>query len=116
MAKQEKPKIKETKPTIVGHKKEKKKVHHPPKHDELGNLIHEAYDEEIEIEVPIIEDVTVERELTDKEIEEMEKMANVTVPKSLEEVVADLFKRVEELEKAFEELKQAKEEKPKPKP
>ena len=82
----------------VGTKKEKKKVHHEEKHDEKGNLIHEAYVEEIEIDVPVYGTVYEEVEV---EVEETEQ---IEMPKSLEE-------RVEDLEKIVEELKA----KPKPK-
>ena len=86
----------------VGEKKVEKHVHHPPVHDEHGNVIEEARDEVIEVAVPIMG--TVYEEMTDEEVAELEKQEQIEHVPTLEE-------RVTELERIVAELT-----KPKPKP
>ena len=96
------PKPKKLAPKKVGEKKVEKHVHHPPIHDEHGNVIEEARDEVI---VEIVDDIQmVYQEMTDEEVAELEKQQLPHVP-TLEE-------RVTELERIVAELTA----KPKPKP
>lgn len=87
----------------VDEKKVKKHVHHPPVHDEHGNIIEEARDEVIEVVVPVMG--TVYEEMTPEEIAELEKQQELPHIPTLEE-------RVTELERLVAELTA----KPKPKP
>ena len=87
----------------VGEKKVKKHVHPPPVHDENGKVIEEARDEVIEVVVPVMG--TVYEEMTQAEIDELEKQQNLPHVPTLEE-------RVEALEKQVAKLSG----KPKPKP
>ena len=87
----------------VGEKKVKKHVHHPPVHDEHGNIVEEARDEVIEVVVPAMG--TVYEEMTQAEIDELEKQQQEPHVPTLEE-------RVTELERLVAELTA----KPKPKP
>ena len=97
------PKPKKLAPKKVGEKKVKKHVHHPPVHDEHGNIIEEARDEVI---VEIVDDIQmVYQEMTQAEIDELEKQQDLPHVPTLEE-------RVTELERLVAELTA----KPKPKP
>ena len=97
------PKPKKLAPKKVGEKKVKKHVHHPPVHDEHGNVIEEARDEVI---VEIVDDIQmVYQEMTQAEIDELEKQQDLPHIPTLEE-------RVTELERLVAELTA----KPKPKP
>lgn len=87
----------------VGEKKVKKHVHHPPVHDENGKVIEEARDEVIEVVVPVMG--TVYEEMTQAEIDELEKQQDLPHIPTLEE-------RVTELERLVAKLSG----KPKPKP
>lgn len=87
----------------VGEKKVKKHVHHPPVHDEKGNVVEEARDEVIEVVVPIMG--TVYEEMSEAELAELEKQQEIEYEPTLEE-------RVTELERIVAELTA----KPKPKP
>ena len=98
-----KEKPKKLAPKKVGEKKVEKHVHHPPVHDEEGNVIEEAYTEVIEEIKPIIE--MVYEEMTQAEIDELEKQQDLPHVPTLEE-------RVTELERIVAELTA----KPKPKP
>ena len=98
-----KEKPKKLAPKKVGEKKVEKHVHHPPVHDEHGNIIEEAREEVIEVVVPVME--TVYEEMTQAEIDELEKQQDLPHVPTLEE-------RVTELERLVAELSA----KPKPKP
>lgn len=91
----------------VDEKKVKKHVHHPPVHDEHGNIIEEARDEVIEVVVPVMG--TVYEEMTDEEVAELEKQQDLPHVPTLEE-------RVTELERIVAELTAKPKPKPKPKP
>ena len=87
----------------VGERVEKHVKHHPPVHDEHGNVIEEARDEVIEVVLPVMG--TVYEEMTQAEIDELEKQQDLPHVPTLEE-------RVTELERLVAELTA----KPKPKP
>ena len=87
----------------VGERKEKHIKHHEAIIDEHGNIIEEAREEVIEVVVPVMG--TVYEEMTQAEIDELEKQQELPHIPTLEE-------RVEALEKIVAELTA----KPKPKP
>ena len=87
----------------IGERVEKHVKHHPPVHDEKGNIVEEARDEVIEVVVPVMG--TVYEEMTDDEVAELEKQQDLPHVPTLEE-------RVPELERIVAELTS----KPKPKP
>ena len=98
-----KEKPKKLAPKKVGEKKVKKHVHHLAELDEHGNVIEEARDEVI---VEIVDDIQmVYQEMTQAEIDELEKQQDLPHVPTLEE-------RVEALEKQVAKLSG----KPKPKP
>lgn len=82
-------------PKKVGEKKVEKQVHHPPVHDEHGNIIKEAYDEDI---VEIVDDIQmVYQELTDDEAKVLEEQEQIEYVPTLEERVTELERIVAEL-------------------
>ena len=87
----------------VGERKEKHVKHHEAIIDEHGNIIEEAREEVIEVVVPVMG--TVYEEMTQAEIDELEKQQDLPHVPTLEE-------RVTELERIVAELTA----KPKPKP
>lgn len=93
----------------VGGRVEKHVKHHPPVHDEHGNVIEEARDEVIEVVVPVMG--TVYEEMTDDEVAELEKQQDLPHVPTLEERMEALEERVEVLERLVAELSA----KPKPK-
>ena len=82
-------KIKQTSKEIVGQRKEMQLVHHEAVYDELGNIIEEAYDEEVEVIVNITEDVTREVEVDDLSFEN--KVSDNEEPTQLDEIQAQLM-------------------------
>lgn len=102
-----KEKPKKLAPKKVGEKKVEKHVHHPPVHDEHGNVIEEARDEVI---VEIVDDIQmVYQEMTDEEVKALEEQQQIEHVPTLEE-------RVTELERLVAELTEKPKPKPKPKP
>lgn len=91
----------------VGIKKEKKIIKHEERIDDLGNLV-EAYEEVIEVDVPVFGNVY--EEMTKEEIKELEKLKNIEIPKPLEERLDDLEKVIDVFKGTFEKfLKKDKE-------
>ena len=94
----------------VGEKKVKKHVHHPPVHDEHGNIVEEARDEVIEVVVPVMG--TVYEKMSDEEFEELNAHNNLPHEKSPEERLTELENTVKHL---TDEINKLKDKKPKPK-
>lgn len=78
-------KMKQVVKKITGYKKEKKKIKHDDVFDEFGNLIRESYEEVVEVDVPILEDVIEEVEMTKEEILSLEMETSNNVEPTLEE-------------------------------
>ena len=76
----------------VGIKKVKKVVHHDEIKDEFGTIIKEAFEEEIEIDVPVYERVY-------EEVEEVDDIPQEEIPQMPTEA-----ERIEALEMAMLEL------------
>ena len=93
----------------VGERKEKHVKHHEAIIDEHGNIVEEARDEEIEVVVPVMG--TVYEEMTQAEIDELEKQQDLPHVPTLEERVEALEECVTELERLVAKLSG----KPKPK-
>ena len=90
-----KEKPKKLAPKKVGEKEKKRVVHHPPAHDEHGNIIEEARVEIVEVVEPVMG--TVYEEMTEEEIAELEEQQQMVHEPTLEERVAELEKIVAEL-------------------
>lgn len=89
------PKPKKLAPKKVGEEVKKTVKHHEAIHDEQGNVIQEAHDEEIEVVVDVIE--MVYQEMTEDEIAELEEQQQMEHVPTLEERVTELERQVAEL-------------------
>lgn len=84
-------------PKKVGEEVKKTVKHHEAIHDENGNIIKEAHDEEVEV---IVDDIQmVYQDMSDEEIAELEKQEQLPHISTLEERVAELEKKIADLEK-----------------
>ena len=62
----------------VGERTEQRVIHHEAEYDEDGNIIAEAWDETVEVQVPVMG--MVYRDATPEEIEEFERQQAETPP------------------------------------
>lgn len=83
----------------IGERTEQDTVYHEAEYDELGNLIRDAYEELVDIVVPIMG--TVYEEMTQKEIDEQQG-EDIPVVKSTEDRLDDLENVINGLKKLIE--------------
>ena len=67
---------------------ETKVIYHEAEYDENGELIKEAYEEEIEIEIPVMG--TVYRYMTEEEIAEMSKIVEIPIEEQLRQLKKEI--------------------------
>lgn len=79
----------------IGERTEQVPVYHEAEYDELGNLVKDAYEELVDKVVPIMG--AIYEEMTQEEIDEMEKQEELPCIPTLEE-------RVEAVENAMVEM------------
>ena len=74
---------------------EQRVIHHEAEYDDAGNITVEAWDETVEVEVPVMG--MVYRDATPEEIAEMEQEKVPDIPRSPEERIAELEEALDTL-------------------
>lgn len=85
----------------VSTRTEQQTIHHPAEYDELGEIVKEAWDEVVDVEVPVMG--MVYRDMTPAEIKEWEEQQSQITPQqpTLDERVDTLESRTDDTEEAL---------------